>query len=110
MTDFVVLLGAVADTWFIPEDPPMKMLQVPTSVGPVDVTFRTRFADEGYESPVPREMWIDARGRTDADLREVITAYGNAAAGILPVIAVATNAWIDDLYPKIAYAAAPATE
>ena len=37
----------------------MTMLAAPTEVGTIDVTFRTRFADEGYESPVPREMWID---------------------------------------------------
>ncbi len=107
MTDYVVVLGADADARFIPDDPPPQLLQVPTPVGPVDVTFRTRFADEGYESPVPREMWIDVRGAAEAGLPEVISAYGNAASAVLPAIAVATNAWIGDLYPKIAYAAGP---
>src|SRR4051812_5165512 len=106
MTDFVVVLGVDADAWFIPEDPPMQMLQVPTPLGPIDVTFRTRFEDEGYESPVPREMWIDVRGSAEAELPGVIAAYANGAAGLLPGLAVAANAWIGDLYPKIAYAAA----
>jgi len=107
MRDFVVVLGADADAWFVPECPPMQALQVSTPVGPIDVTFRTRFADEGYESAVPREMWIDVRRSAEADLPEVIPAYANAVAGLLPGLAVATNSWVGDFYPKISYASAP---
>ncbi len=52
----------------------MTMLAAPTEVGAIDVAFRTRFADEGYESPVPREMWIDVRGSGDAELPAIIAA------------------------------------
>ena len=103
MADFVIVLGADADARFLPEDEPMRLLDVPTSVGRVDLTYLTRFAEEGYESPVPREMWIDARGSSDLPLSEVVSAYGNAAAGFLPAIAVANNVYIGDIYPKIGY-------
>lgn len=94
VADFVVVLGADADLWFLPEEDPMRILGFPTPVGSVDITFRTRFAEEGYESPVPREMWIDVRGTSDMPLTDVVSAYGNAGAGFLPAIAFANNAYV----------------
>jgi hypothetical protein len=103
MSDFVVVLAAESDVWFLPESGPWEIIGFPSPVGPVDVKIDTRFADEGYSSWVPREMWIEARGTAEADLRDVIVAYANAAAGFLPTIAFAANAYIGDLQPKLGY-------
>jgi hypothetical protein len=109
MRRFVVALGAESDARFRDVPVPMAVRAVPTPVGLVDLVFRTRYAKEGYEAAVPREMWIDARGETndDAALPEVINAYASAAASMLPMIASATNARIDDAAPKLAYDGTP---
>lgn len=109
MANYVVVLAAEADARFRDESLPLRVRAVPTRVGPVDLVFRTRYADEGFSTAVPRELWIDARGAAtaEASLTEVISAYANAAAGFLPMIALSANAWVGDLEPKLAYDATP---
>ncbi|MBE2316677.1 hypothetical protein DVA67_011880 [Solirubrobacter sp. CPCC 204708] len=107
---FIVALAADSDVRIRDEVVPMRLIGVPTDVGPVDIVFRTRYSPEGFEHPVPRELWIDVRGDV-ADgpaLSDVVTAYANAAAGFLPAIATSANAWVGDIEPKIAFEATPA--
>lgn len=103
MAEYVVVMGADADAWFLPEDGPMQVLAVRSPVGPFDITLQTRFVDEGHTASVPREMWVEARGSAETDLKAAINAYANASAGLLPIIAFAANAYVDDLELKIAY-------
>lgn len=109
MSNYVVALAAESDARFREEPVPFRVEGLGTPVGTVELTFRTRYADEGLEAAVPREMWIDARGRAEepVSLPDVITAYANAAAGILPFVAMSTNVWVGDIEPKIAYDATP---
>lgn len=110
MANFIVVLGADSDARFT-EDKSIRILSFPTAVGPVDITYLTRHSEEGYESPVPREMWIDVRGQAEAEFGDVIGAYANAGTQFIPTIAVSANAWVGDAEPKIAFEATPdATE
>jgi hypothetical protein len=110
MANFIVVLGADSDARF-PEDRSMRINAFPTALGPVDITYLTRHSEEGHESPVPREMWIDVRGEAEAEFVDVIGAYANAGAQFIPMIAMCTNAWVGDVEPKIAFdATADATE
>lgn len=70
-----------------------EQLQVPaqSAVGPAVITFRSRYADEGFESPIPRELWVDIRGEADCTLEEAINASWGTANGLVPSLAVATN-------------------
>jgi hypothetical protein len=104
----VVVMSARADALWRDTDPPLVISDFPTSVGPVTISYRTAFFDEGFESTVPREMWIEAAGgESTTTFVEVITAYTNAAAGFIPVIAFCTNAYVGDVEPKIAFDNAP---
>jgi len=100
---FVVVLAAESAARFREDEPPMIVQDFPTSVGTVTLTFRTRFADEGHEAKVPREMWIDVRGEATCTLEEAVNAYSNAGLAFLPVIALTTNASIEDAQPKLAF-------
>jgi hypothetical protein len=80
---------------------------VRTEVGQTQMLFQTRYAEEGHEDTVPREMWIEIRGGSNLALRDVIGGCANAAAALLPLIAVANNAWIGDAEPKLAFDATP---
>jgi hypothetical protein len=104
VADYVVVLAAESDLRFRDSELPLRVLAVPTAAGAVDITIQTRHADEGYEAGVPRELWLDVRGASDSDdFVSVVTAYANAAAGFLPIISLANNAYIGDLEPKIAF-------
>jgi hypothetical protein len=110
VAEYVIVLGAESDARF-GEGESLLIGDVRTEAGQTQMAFQTRYADEGHESTVPREMWVEVRGSSDRDLPEVIGVYANAAAGLLPLVAVANNAWIGDAEPKIAFDATPgATE
>ncbi len=78
-----------------------------SAVGPVVITYRTRYADEGFESPIPRELWAEVRGEADCSLDEAINAYWGAANAVVPALAVAGNAPIEDLDVHFAFDATP---
>jgi hypothetical protein len=104
----VVVMSARSDALWLDTDPPLVISDFPTSVGPVTITYRTAFFDEGLESTVPREMWIEAAGgESTTTFVDVISAYTNAAAGFIPLIAFCTNAFVDDVEPKLAFDNAP---
>jgi hypothetical protein len=78
-------------------------VQAESTVGPVTVTFRTRYADEGFESPVARELWVEASGEAECALDEAINAYWSVSNGLVPALAVVTNAPVDDLDVHLAF-------
>lgn len=89
-----------------------EQLQVPaeSALGAVIITYRTRYADEGFESLIPRELWAEVRGEADCSLEEAINAYWSIANDLIPSLAVATNAPIDDLDVHLAFDATPGEE
>jgi hypothetical protein len=111
MAEYVVVLAAESDVRFRDEPVPFRADNFPTALGRVDLIFRTRYANEGFAAAVPREMWIDARGAIDDNvpLIDVVNAHTQAAASLLPALALSANAWIGDVEPKIAYDATPGT-
>jgi hypothetical protein len=111
MASYVVVLAAESDVRFRDEPVPFRADNFPTALGPVELIFRTRYANEGFAAAVPREMWIGARGeiQKNVPLIDVVNAYTQAAASLIPTLAVSANAWIGDVEPKIAYEATPGT-
>jgi hypothetical protein len=102
-TSFVVVLGGESAARFPEEDEPMIIRDFPTSVGLATLTFRTRYADEGYEANVARDLWIDVRGEASCTLDEAINAYTAAGLSFLPVLALSANASVEDIQPKLAF-------
>jgi hypothetical protein len=105
---FVVVTRALSGAR-IQQDEQLQ-LSVQSAAGPAVVTFRTRYGDEGFESPVPRELWAEIVGDADCALDNAINAYWAAANGIVPALAVASNAPIDDLEVHIGFDATQAEE
>jgi hypothetical protein len=102
MPNYIVVLRASSAAKFHPEQPSLKAQAFPTPVGPVDMTFQTRYADEGFNVTIPRELWVDARGPAPS-LDDAIKAFWNAAQMPVAVIALTTNAAIEDLDLHLAY-------
>jgi hypothetical protein len=99
--DFVVVLKGSSGVRFAPDEP-LGVGGFPSATGPVNLVFRTRYADEGFSAAIPRELWVDARGRA-ASLDLAIQAFASAANSLATVVALSANAPVDDLDVHIAY-------
>src|SRR4051812_5783821 len=86
---FVVVLRATSAARFLEHEClEFRDLQTHTSqTGPLTVSFRTIYAQEGYDSPVPRQLWIEVRGRGPS-LNEAISVFAGVAASLVPVLAL----------------------
>jgi hypothetical protein len=84
------------------EDEQLQLDQFPSQYGPVTVTFRTRYENEGYADLVPRELYAEIRGPSPS-LDEAVPAFTYSARLLVPFLAVATNAPADELEPHIAF-------
>jgi hypothetical protein len=99
----VVVLGANSAVWFPDEPVPMAIHDFRTDSGPVRLIFRTRHSDEGFEVPVPRELWVEVSGNTASDLNDAIEHYAAAAHALLGFVALSANAAVQDPEVKLAY-------
>jgi hypothetical protein len=98
---YVVVYRAPAALRFT-EDGYFKFHGVATRSGKVELIIGTRYDDYGFESRIPRELWIDARG-TAPTLNEAINDFGIAISTFLQMLCVSENAAILDLAVHLAY-------
>lgn len=83
-------------------DPPLILQNFPSPVGSLTIVIRTRHDEKEFGIAVPRELWVEARG-DGPSLEDGLNAAWGAAASVLPVIALVTNAAISDLQPHLAF-------
>src|SRR5207253_1844949 len=86
--------------------PAEKLLinDLPTPLGPVQVTYRTRNVKAG-DVPIFGDMWIEIRGDVP-DLKGGIQSLANVGFLALPVIALCTNAAVGHPDIELAFEAA----
>lgn len=109
MRRFVVVLRAESAARFRTQDGPL-VISAETKAGQVQLTFRTRYSDEGLEDPVPREMWIEARGEASCSLDDAMREYIRVANLFGPLISVTANAPVGHMTIHLAYDATPDVE
>jgi len=68
----------------------------------VVLTFQTRHREVGLSSPLPGDLWVDARGPASS-LEEAVTLFAKVAGGVVAAIAFGANAAIGDLEPELAF-------
>lgn len=77
-------------------------LNTNTAFGPVAMSFRTRYWDHGLGAPLAGDLQIEASG-TAPTLDDAMASFANRAITVLPVIATAANASIDNADVEIAF-------
>jgi hypothetical protein len=102
---FVVALSASSAVRFEPGQS-VALRGMPTRESAVDVKWFTRYADEGYESGVPRELWVDVRGEAESFDR-ALHEFTEAGRALTVLLALAANAPIDDPTWELAYEDTP---
>jgi len=103
-TTYVVVIRAGARLRFSPAE----HLRIDLTIGKYKgrLVYQTRYCDEGYESLVPRELWIDARGSAES-LNAAIVSFTNAASFFATVISFCGNGHAGDCAFHLAYDATP---
>lgn len=99
---FIAVLRAISRAKVRREDPPLVVQNFPSQVGPLVISFRTRYDSEEFGVALPRELWVEAQGEVPS-LDEGVNAAWGVASSILPAIAVTSNAAVEDLQPHLAF-------
>ena len=90
----IFVARAASSVRFAPEDV-IVINEVPSGAHRATVIVRTRYSEEGFTKPLPRELWIEARGSMPS-FDQAIVDLTNAPQMILPAIAFCVNAPVDD--------------
>src|SRR5437762_2000193 len=100
MGSYVVAARAHASAIFYPGDR-FEINYAHSNREPCRLVFQTRYADAGYDAPVPRDLWVDIRGQAP-DLPDAINVFTRAATEISNIIVLGVNATMGRLEPEIA--------
>jgi hypothetical protein len=73
---------------------------------PCRVVFRTRYDEAGYDAPVPRDLWVDIRGKAP-DLPNAVLNFVTAAGEISNIIVLGVNATMGQLEPELVFDESP---
>lgn len=77
-------------------------VNAPTSLGTVIITFNTRYLDKGFKSPLPGDLWIDARGPAES-IEDAVSVFGGIIGSLTTVISFSTNSAIGNLEPELIF-------
>ena len=100
----VVLRGPTAVVFW--ENENLRIEKFPTAVGPVDITYTTRWISRGDKVRIPGQLWIEIVGSGDT-LENVLVPYANAGIAALPVLSLATNASIEEADVELGFESTP---
>jgi hypothetical protein len=73
-----------------------------TAFGQLAMSFRTRYWNRGFDTPLAGDLQIEARGPAPS-LDDAMSAFTNRAITLLPILATAANATIDNVDVEIAF-------
>jgi hypothetical protein len=100
----VVLRGAAALVFW--ENERLRIEKFPTAVGPVDLTYATRWLNRGENVRIPGHLWIEIVGSGES-LEKVLVPYANAGIAALPLLSVASNVSIEDPEVELGFESTP---
>jgi hypothetical protein len=104
---YIVVLRARSSARFLPEEGfSVSFNDVPGCAGPVRFGLRTRWVDEGHAAPLPRELWIEARGPAPS-LDHAITVFGSFGRSFANLLAFTANTPAETPEVHLAYDATP---
>lgn len=77
-----------------------------TSVGPVKITYATRWIKKTDKIVIPGQLWIEVQGEGDS-LDDVLIPFANAALMAVPLLAFSANAAVEEAEIEIAFESTP---
>lgn len=101
MPRYVVVLRSSSGVRFAP-DAGALFASWPSSYGTLELKFRTRWVDEGFQHKVFRELWIEASGEAPT-LDDAIEEFALKARALVPLLALTANAPVDEPEVHLAF-------
>ena len=81
----VVMRGASAVNFR--EETNLSILNIQSSIGPVNITYTTRWLKKKDNIVVPGHIWIEVNGSAQS-LEEALVPFANASLSILPILSL----------------------
>jgi hypothetical protein len=78
----------------------------PSSAGPVDVVYTSRWIKSGPNVTVPGHLWVEVRGKGKS-LEESLVPFANAGFALLPTLSLSANAAIGGPELDVAFDSTP---
>ena len=78
----------------------------PSTIGPVDLTYTSRWINKNANVTTPGHLWIEAKG-SGSRLSDVLAPFANAGYALLPVMSLCANTAIGDPELEIGYDSSP---
>lgn len=103
--DFTVVMRGPSAVVFR-QDEPLRALNYPSSAGPVDIVYQSRWVKTGPMVTVPGHLWVEVRGK-GASLEESLVPFANAGFALLPMLSLSANAAIRDPELEVALDSTP---
>ncbi len=72
----------------------------------VDIRLWTRYIDEGFSSPIDRGLQAEVIGSA-SDISEAVTAFGQVANFLSPILSLVANAYVPPFQYELAYESTP---
>ena len=89
----VVMRGTSAVTFHKKTN--LLVQNIQSSIGPVNITYTTRWLKKKDGIVTPGHIWIEASGFAQS-LEEALVPFANASLSILPILSISANAAISD--------------
>lgn len=105
MPDFVVILDA-SSAVRLDVGESVQITEIPTASGLATARWFTYHSEEGFDVPVPRELWVEVSGPAES-LDEACNEFLDVGRALTPYVALTANAAIDDPQLLLAYDATP---
>jgi hypothetical protein len=99
--EFTVVMRGPSAAIFWPDEK-MIVKDIPSTVGPLRVTYATRWISRGKDVTVPGHLWIEVVG-SGLDLETIIETYVQTALLLLPIISFSANAAITNPEIELAF-------
>jgi len=91
---FIVVMRGPSAVLFR-QDTNMLVEDFPSSAGPVNIVYTTRWLNRGGGITVPGHLWIEIRGNGN-DLEQALVPFANAGLSMLPIMCLSANAAIGE--------------
>ena len=105
MGSYVVVARAHASAIFYPGDH-FAINYAYADWEPCKLVFQTSYVEAAYDAPVPKDLWVDIRGKAP-DLPNAVYVFVAVATEISNIIVLGVNATMGRLEPELAFDASP---
>jgi hypothetical protein len=94
INEFLVVMRGPSAAMFKPDEQ-LFVQEAISDIGPVRITYTTRYVSRSPDVTLPGQLWIEVRGNAPT-LAEALEPFSNAGLFVLPILALSANAAVGE--------------